>query len=146
MYVESGALFFEDPGACYLRRPVRQRRDRRYWEIFTASHGSVRAAFPGADPGGECPFAYSMQQPMRNLAIANGLEQDGTVECAWFALCAHEGNVDVETHWQRWKQLLPDPSLAPTVPASEVVRIGEEDGLVDWTDWMRDRYCLQPRS
>ena len=41
----SAALFFDDPRACYLRRTKRARRDRRYWEIFAASHGSVRAAF-----------------------------------------------------------------------------------------------------
>ena len=68
----SAARFLENPNDCYLRRPLRQRRDRRYWEIFTASHGSVWAAFPGADAGGQCPFAYSMQQPMRNLAISQG--------------------------------------------------------------------------
>ncbi len=35
---------FDDPSACYLRRPKRKQRDRRYWEIFTASHSSVHKA------------------------------------------------------------------------------------------------------
>ena len=138
---ESAILFFEDPKACYLRRPLRKRRDRRYWDIFTLGDGSVHAAFPGADLEGLCPFSQSMQQPMRNLAIARGLEQDKNyaVEKAWFGLCAHDGNLDAAEHWKR---LLPDPSVAPALPASEVVRVGKDEGLVDWADWMRSRYQL----
>ena len=67
---QSASLFMHEPNACELRHPVRQRRDRRYWEIFARSYGSVRNAFPNADPNGPFPFAYDMQQPMRNLAIA----------------------------------------------------------------------------
>ncbi len=140
----SAALFFDDPSACYLRRTKRARRDRRYWEIFAASHGSVRAAFPGADVNGPCPFAESMQQPMRNLAIARGLEQGEyrAVEKAWFGLCAHDNNPDVAGHWERWTRLLPDAAMAPTLPASEVVQAGEDEGFVEWAAWMRDRYRL----
>lgn len=139
---ESARLFMQDPSACYLRRPVRQRRDRRYWAIFAASHGSVRAAFPHADLDGPCPFAQSQQQPMRNLAIARGMEQDGMVRQAWFALCAHDANPDIAGHWAEWSRLLPDPSLAPVLPASEVVRIGEAEGLMEWAAYMRERYQL----
>ena len=143
---ESAGLFFEDPSACYLRRPLRKRRDRRYWDIFTLEHGSVGAAFPGADLAGPCPFSESMQQPMRNLAIARGLEQDrdSEVEKAWFALCAHDGNPDAAEHWERWKRLLPDASMAPVLSASDIVRVGEDEGYVDWAAWMRDRYRLWP--
>ena len=141
---ESARLFFEDPKACYLRRPIRKRRDRRYWDIFAAGHGSVRAAFPGAHLAGPCPFSESMQQPMRNLAIARGLEQDSefAVGKAWFALCAHDDNPDTAGHWERWKRLLPDASTAPVLTASDVVRAGEDEGLIDWAAWMRDRYRL----
>ena len=38
---ESARVFFEDPRACYLRRPSRSWRDRRYWKIFAESYGSV---------------------------------------------------------------------------------------------------------
>ena len=92
------ARFFDDPSACYLHRPLGKQRDRRYWEIFDRSHGSVRNAFPNADLDGPCPFAYEMQKPMRNLAIARGLEQEDTVERAWFALCSHDGNPAVAEH------------------------------------------------
>ena len=141
---ESATRFLDDPRECYLRRPLRKRRDRRYWEIFSTRHGSVRAAFPGADPNGPCPFAFSMQQPMRNLAIARGLEQDqdSAVERAWFVLCAHDGNGEVAEHWTSWKSLLPDPSMAPSLPASEIVCAGEDEGLTEWAAWMRDRYRL----
>jgi hypothetical protein len=73
---QSGQLFFDNPDDCYLTRPYRKSRDRRYWEIFTGSYGGVRQAFPHADLSGGCPFADDMQQPMRNLAVARALEQE----------------------------------------------------------------------
>ena len=141
---DSASLFLDDPLACYLRRPKRSRRDRRYWEIFTDSHGSVRDAFPGAALEGPCPFAFSMQQPMRNLAIARGLEvdRDYRVGRAWFALCAHDDNPDAVRHWKKWKGLLPDPSMAPRLHASEVVQAGEAEGYREWAEYMRERYML----
>ena len=139
---QSAQLFFKDPSACYLRRPWRKQRDRRYWEIFAASHGSVRGAFPGADVSGPCPFASDAQQPMRNLALARALEQDGAVAKAWFVLCAHDDNDDVATYWEAWQAMLPDPEMAPSLPASEVVRAGAAEGHQDWAMWMCDRYKL----
>ncbi len=139
---QSASLFMRDPNACYLRRPVRQRRDRRYWEIFARSHGSVRNAFPNADLNGPCPFAYDMQQPMRNLAIAQGLEQEGTVRKAWFALCAHDANPDIAALWSDWSHLLPETSMAPVLPASAIVSVGEAEGLTHWAAYMRERYRL----
>ncbi len=138
----SASLFMHEPNACYLRRPVRQRRDRRYWEIFARSHGSVRNAFPNADLNGPCPFAFDMQQPMRNLAIAQGLLQDGTVHQAWFGLCAHDANPQIAALWSEWSHLLPEPSMAPVLPASAIVSAGEAAGLKSWTAYMRERYQL----
>ncbi len=135
----SARAFFDDPGACYLRRPVRKVRDRRYWSIFAASHGSVAAAFPGADLDGACPFAGQAQQPMRNLALARALEQEGTVGRAWFGLCAHDGNPDVARHWEGWRGLLGDGTEAPMLAASEVIAAGREAGHVAWADWMGAR-------
>ena len=140
----SARLLFDEPDACYLRRPLRSSRDRRYWEIFTKSHGSVGAAFPGADREGPCPFAFGMQQPMRNLAIARGIEQDrdSGVDRVWFALCAHDDNPDVVARWDGWRGLLPEPAMAPYLTASAVVGCGEEEGLGEWAAWMRGRYRL----
>ena len=137
---KSARLFSSDPNACYLRRPWRKRRDRRYWAIFASAHGSVRNAFPGAEIDGSCPFAGNAQQPMRNLAIARALEQEGTVAEAWFVLCVQDDNPDVREHWKAWSGLLPDPAMAPLLPASAVVDVGEANGNTAWAAWMRERY------
>lgn len=138
---DSARLFLGDPGSRYLRRPWGKRRDRRYWEIFAGSHGSVGDAFPGADLDGPCPFAGNAQQPMRNLAIARALEQEGMVDVTWFVLCAHD-NPDVAGHWNAWAVLLPDPDMAPLLPASAVIDAGDAEGYGAWATWMRERYRL----
>ena len=139
---DSASLFLGDPSSCYLRRPRGKRRDRRYWEIFAESHGSVGNAFPGAGLDGPCPFAGNAQQPMRNLAIARALEQEGMVDEAWFVLCVHDDNLDVPGHWKAWAELLPDREMAPSLPASKVIDAGEAEGYGAWAAWMRDRYRL----
>ena len=114
----SAAKFLGNPADCYPRRPARQRRDRRYWEIFARSHGSVRAAFPGADEAGPCPFAGHQQQPMRNLALAHALVQEGLVDRAWFGLCPHDQNPDVAREWARWRSLVARQRDRAAGPAS----------------------------
>lgn len=139
---QSARPFFDNPQDCYLRRPDGTERDRRYWEIFTRSRGSLLNTFPNACLIGECPFAYDMQQPMRNLAIAQGLEQEGMVEKAWYILCAHDHNREMIGHWQAWQRLLAGSTPAPFLPASDVINAGEEDGLEEWGKYMRGRYRL----
>jgi hypothetical protein len=138
----SASRFFDNPADCYLRRPVRKIRDRRYWEIFARSHGSVRAAFPGADEAGPCPFAGHQQQPMRNLAIAHALVQETIVDRAWFGLCPHDENPDVPREWNTWRRLLPAGEKAPVLLASRVLEAGRDAGHSDWARWMTDRYRL----
>lgn len=140
---ESAAKFFAEPSACYLQRPRGKSRDRRYWSIFTAAHGSVRAAFPGAALHANCPFAEHAQQPMRNLALARALEQQGTVTRAWFGVCAHDDNPDVASHWKAWRDLLPEPSMALVLPASVVLGAGRDAGHTNWAAWMSARYRLR---
>ena len=139
---QSAQLFFDNPSDCYLTRPYRKSRDRRYWRIFACSYGGMRLAFPHADLSGACPFAYDMQQPMRNLAIARALEQEDMVQKAWYGLCLHDQNPDVSGHWSMWQGLLGKTTPAPMVPASTVVKAGEEAGLADWAFYMRSRYRL----
>ena len=135
---QSARLFFDNPHDCYLRRPDGKERDRRYWEIFAGSRGSLQNTFPNACLGGECPFAYDMQQPMRNLAMAQGLEQEGIRGTS----CAPTTIREIAGHWQAWQRLLGGSTPAPFLPAFEVINAGEEDGLEDWGKYMRGRYRL----
>ena len=70
------------------------------------------------------------------------------MEKAWFALCAHDDNHDIAQHWTDWKGILPsdDPARAPFLPASELIRIGEADGLTEWAAYMRGRYLINEGS
>ena len=136
--------FFAAHDDCFVRRPPDKARQRRYWEIFATDRGGLREAFPGADPDGACPFAGHAYQPMRNLAAADALVHDpySAVSRAWFVLCAHGGNPEIAEQWAAWRALLPDPRMAPVLPAADIVRAGAADGLAEWADWMRARYML----
>lgn len=138
----SANTFLDAPTLCYLNRPARATRERRYWEIYREEYGTVASAFPGSDRSADCPFKGEMQQPMRNLAVAIGLKQAGTVDRSWFLLCAHDANPDVPVHWAQWEALLPPGTTALRLLASEVVAAGAEAGLVDWASWMIRRYRL----
>lgn len=138
----SASTFLDTPALCYLNRPARATRNRRYWEIYREEYGAVAAAFPGANRKADCPFKGEMQQPMRNLAVAIGLKQAGTVNNSWFLLCAHDTNPDVPNHWSQWQALLPPGTTAPQLLASEIVAAGAQAGLVDWASWMIRRYQL----
>ncbi len=138
----SADVFFRDPSACYLQHPRGKTRDRRYWDIFASSSGSVRSAFPGASNDGPCPFAGQNQQPMRNLAISHALVQEKIVDRAWFGLCAHDDNPDVAAQWAAWRSLLPSTDAAPVIRASEILAAGCDAGHQVWAHWMADRYRL----
>jgi hypothetical protein len=138
----SAELFFSDPSCCYLQHPRGKSRDRRYWEIFARSFGSVRASFPQATTDGPCPFAGQQQQPMRNFALAHALVQEGLVDRAWFGLCAHDENPDVAAHWAAWQALLPSANMAPVLHASNVIEAGRDAGLIEWSSWMSERYQI----
>ena len=60
------------------------------------------------DGTGACPFTFSMQLPIRNLAVARGLEQDGGsgITTAWFVLCVHDANPDIAGQWRKWQRIL----------------------------------------
>ncbi len=107
-------------------RPLHQRWDRRYWKIFNDAHGAVAEAFPGVDGTGACPFAFSMQLPIRNLEVARSLEQDGGsgIAAAWFVLCVHDANPDIAGQWRKWQRILTDSSMARSLPASDVISAG----------------------
>ena len=141
---ESSEAFFSNPARCYLRRPYRASRDRRYWAIFSKAYGSVAAAFPDA-PSGACPFATDGQQIMRNHALALGLVQSGMFEFARFGLLHHDDNPEVLTAFEGYLTWVAEPDMLFRLPAGEL--IGEaEDQSGRWRDWgryMRERYMLE---
>jgi hypothetical protein len=141
---DDAAAFLSDPGACYLTRPVRKQRDRRYWSIFEAAHGSLAGAFPGVGAG-PCPFAGDAQQPMRQHALALGLVQAGLAEEAWVLLVHHDDNPDVPPHWDAWQRILPPGAKVAQLPASALLRAARPQGLDRWADWMGERYRLECR-
>ena len=69
---------------------------------------------------------------------------DSEVENVWFTLCTHNDNLDAVQHWKRRKLLLPDPSMAPALLASEIVRAGGNRGYIEWAASMHVRYRLSP--
>ncbi len=133
-----GRLFFEAPERCYLTRPYRKTRDRRYWAIFEAAHGSVCDAFPKVEPG-PCPFAHDAQQLMRQHALALAMEQEGLADEAWVLVLHHDANPDVPGHFDAYRELVADPTRLVRQPASVLLRSGAP---ARWSDWMRQRYLL----
>ena len=139
----SSARFFADPRACYLRRTRHARRDRRYWKIFDAAFGSVRAAVPGYS-GERCPFEGDYQQIMRNHALALGLIQAGEADFTAFGLVHHPDNHHVVKPWEEYRSLVADASALFRIPANVLIDAAANQGGL-WSDWawyMRERYML----
>ena len=141
----SAAALWAEPSACYLRRPVRAQRDRRYEPIYREAYGSWEAAFPGADRDGPCPFVGDGQQPMRNLALGLGLVQAGAVDFAAHLLLHHDRNPDVPSPWDRFAAAAAEPALLPRLPASALVA-ALDDALTEPPagQWLSERYRLAP--
>ena len=139
----SAAKFFDDPSACYLRRTRHAQRDRRYWDIFDAGYGSVRAAFPEFT-GDRCPFEGNHQQIMRNHALALGLIQAGQTDFTAFGLVHHPDNHHVIDPWEHYRSFVVDPSRLFRIPANELIEPAANQGApwLDWARFMRERYML----
>ena len=129
----SAPAFFDEPCACYLRRTRHSRRDRRYWDIFDAAFGSVRAAIPGF-AGERCPFEGDYQQLMRNHALALGLTQAGEAAFTAFGLVHHPNNHHVVEPWEHYRSLVADPSPLFRIPANEVIDAAADQNA-PWSDW-----------
>lgn len=141
---ESAAVFFDDPARCYLRRPVRAPRDRRYWTLFSSAHGSVRSAFPGHDAAGGCPFAGDWQQPMRNHALALAMQQAGRVDFWHLALVHHDRNPDVPGPWDAYASAAADaPHLHRWAASSLLPALAASLGDAGYEQWMRARYVFE---
>jgi len=125
------------PDRCYLTRPWRSTRERRYWRIFEGAFGSMAAAFPHVDPDGACVFASDSQQIMRQHALALALEQHEIVDEAWLVLVHHDRNPDVTGPFDAYRRLVSDASRLRRVPASTWLR-----GSPNHLRWMQARYRL----
>jgi Restriction Endonuclease associating with ARP len=93
---------------------------------------------PGAPVAG-CPFRESLNQPMRNVALAQALVESGEYSTATVALCAHD---DHHAMWRRWNEAketlsAPDVSLAD-LPASAVLQELQPDDAVT----LAEQYAL----
>jgi hypothetical protein len=131
-------LFLASPERCYLTRPLRKRRDRRYWSIFSAAHGDLARAFPGVSGGG-CPFEGDAQQLMRQHALALAIEQEGIADETWLVVLHHDRNPDIAGHVDAYRSLVAEPDRIVCLPASSLLAAEPVEG---WADWMRARYLL----
>jgi hypothetical protein len=140
---ESAETMFGDPSLCYLTRPYRAKRDRRYWSIFEQRFGSLAKAFPGVGCGA-CPFAGHMQQPMRNHALALGLVQEGFADFAFFGLVHHDDNPDVPPLWDAYCEAVAEPEMLFRIPAGEIVKAVPQSSpwWREWARYMHDRFGL----
>jgi len=136
---EDVAVLLDSPQRCYLRRPYRATRERRYWPIFEAAHGSLRGAFPGVRDGG-CPFAGDGQQLMRQHALALAMEQEGLADQAFVLVLHHDDNPDVPEHFEQYWAITATPGRLLRLAASRLLESDPTGG--DWAAWMRARYLL----
>ncbi len=132
----SATRLFLNPAGCYLRRPWRASRDRRYWSIFAAAHGSLPACFHGVDPAGPCPFSRHGQQPMRQHAMALGSVQDGIFSRTWLVLLHHDDNPDVPGPWESYASCTRDRGMFLRLPASKLLCVHPQG------EWLAERYGL----
>lgn len=142
---DDAATFFDAPARCYLRRPLRASRDRRYWELFARAHRSLRSAFPGADGSGPCPFRGDWQQPMRNHALALAAVDAGLAGFWALALVHHDDNPDVVGPWDACSAAVADRDHLHRWPAT--LLLAALEAALPSTDpplapWPRDRYLL----
>lgn len=140
----SRELLFESPHRCYLHRPYRAVRDRRYWQIFQHAHADLSAAFPGATAQG-CPFSGDWQQPMRNHALCLGHTQAGLASFWLLALVHHDDNPDVTQPWDDYRDATADAGHLFRWPASNlmgVISSALPHSEPPVAPWLRDRYLL----
>ena len=139
---ESASRFFQHPEHCYLQRPYRALRDRRYWALFAAEHGSVAAAFPGAITT-DCPFKGDWQQPMRNHALALGVVHSGRATYWAMALVHHDDNPDVVGPWKAYARATADREKILCWPASTLLPLLDQAiPKLEIGHWLADRYFL----
>ncbi len=142
---DSRELMFRSPERCYLNRPYRAQRDRRYWTIFAQSHGDLATAFPGAMTPG-CPFATEWQQPMRNHALCLGHLHADRATFWMLALVHHDDNPDVAGPWDAYRDATIDKQHIQRWPASSLIGCIAQALPVSSPPihtWLQQRYFLE---
>lgn len=107
--------FGSDTGACFQLRN-HGREHRRKYDIAL---GPLNAAGDGGHGG--CWFRLSGNQPMRNVALARTLVNEGTVDEAVVALCAPRGHRSIWRRWTEAKALLATAGIGLADLPAEVV-------------------------
>jgi Restriction Endonuclease associating with ARP len=112
----SSAPFGGEPDSCFKLRN-HGRGGRREYDTYVG----VRRQPPLV---AGCPFRTSMNQPMRNVALAAALLQAGEFDRATVALCAHDDHSSI---WRRWAEAVSSIESDPRVDlqsirASQVLR------------------------
>lgn len=108
------AAFGGDTDACF-KLLNHDRGGRRTYDLYVTATAE--------SPIAGCPFRRSINQPMRNVALARALVDAGEYDSATVALCAHNGHAAIWRRWEEAKQsLLSDEVTFADLPASLVLR------------------------
>lgn len=110
-------LFGGDPAQCFQLRNHGREDPRRYDQHLP---GGLQQ--PDGAPAG-CLVRGGLNQPMRNIALADALIDAGEADRATFALCAHDGHRAIWRRWAEARRLLPAGQVTlADLPASHVIR------------------------
>ena len=122
------------PDACF-KLANHNRGGERAYNLYVGAMPSPRNA--------GCPFRVSSNQPMRNVALAQALVDEGEFDKATVSLCAHDEH---RAMWRRWGDfkaiaVTRDVALAD-LPASVVLAELPPEAA----NALADRYAIEQRS
>lgn len=121
--------FGNDVDSCFQLRSHANGERRLYDKYLT---GNLKLT--GTETAG-CWYRTSASQPMRNVALAGVLRQDGID--ARYALCAPRAHREIWRRWDEVHRVLPNELLV-TLPAESVLALHGSDTFTR----IRDRYQL----
>ena len=126
------AAFGGDPAGCFQLRNKGNGPPRAY--------DTHLAALSEDAAGAGCAFRGSLNQPMRNVALAASLIAAGETDLATFVLCAHDHH---KVMWRRWRdvrEVLAGVVSFAELPASQVLAEQDPRSAVE----LAGRYGLPP--
>lgn len=122
--------FGGEPAGCFQLRNKGNGPPRTYDTHLTGMHSDTTG------PG--CPLRASLNQPMRNAALAAALVEAGEADRATFVLCAHDHH---SVAWRRWREArvaLAGVVAFADLPASHVLAEHDPSSAAA----LADRYVL----